>query len=359
MKLFTIGPTQSFDVVLKEKNKLIPYFRTDDFSQVVYDVTDKLQKMMFAPDGSKTIVLTASGTAAMEAAVMNVFSDKDKLLVINGGTFGKRFTQICDNCKLDYTEIKLSFDEEFTQDTLSCYSNKGYTGLLVNIDETSIGKLYDIKIISKFCKENNMLLMVDAISSFLCDEYNMSENNIDVTIISSQKGLCCSPGLSFITLSPDALKKIESEQNRNLPLYYDFADYLNNLKRGQTPFTPAVGIVYECLASLSYIESIGLQNFLNSIAEKAHYFRSKLSDMPVEIPKFKKSNAVTTVIFEKPVARKLFTYLKDKYGIFIKPCGGENAEYMIRVAHIGNLSKNDFDMLIEKINEFLTMENNV
>lgn len=358
MKLFTIGPTQSFDAVLKEKNKLIPYFRTEDFSQVVYDVTGKLQRMMFAPEGSKTIVLTASGTAAMEAAVMNVFSKKDKLLVINGGTFGKRFAQICSNCKLDYNEIKLSFDEELTQETLDDYANKGYTGLLVNIDETSIGKLYDIKLISKFCKENNMLLMVDAISSFLCDEYNMSENDIDVTIISSQKGLCCSPGLSFVTLSPKALKRIEFGNDFDVPLYYDFSDYLNNLVRGQTPFTPAVGIVYECLASLSYIESIGLQNFLNSISEKADYFRSKLCNMPVKIPQFKKSNAVTTVIFEKPIAKKLFTYLKDKYGIFINPCGGENAEYMVRVAHIGNLSKSDFDMLIEKINEFLARENN-
>jgi aspartate aminotransferase-like enzyme len=85
------------------------------------------------------------------------------------------------------------------------------------LHETSTGQLYDIKMISKFCKKNNMYLIVDAISTFLCDEYHMDENDIDVTIISSQKGLCVAPGMSMVAINSRILK--ERVMNNNVSLY--------------------------------------------------------------------------------------------------------------------------------------------
>ena len=80
---------------------------------------------------------------------------------------------------------------------LNQYENKDYTMLFVNLHETHTGQLYDIKMLSEFCKRNNLLFVVDAISAFLADEYDMDKYGIDLTIISSQKGLCLSPGMSF------------------------------------------------------------------------------------------------------------------------------------------------------------------
>lgn len=119
--------------------------------------------------------MTCSGTGSMEASVMNLFTSKDKVLIINGGTFGARLVQLCQIHSISYTEIIPEFGYDITDDVLKQYDNKGYTGFLVNLDETSTGVLYDINRICKFCKRNNLLLVVDSISSFLCDPFNMQE----------------------------------------------------------------------------------------------------------------------------------------------------------------------------------------
>ena len=96
MKLFTVGPTQMRKENMEVGGQLVPYFRTKEFSEVMLDSDRLLQKFMHAPKGAKSIYLTASGTAAMEAVIMNCFNSHDKVLIIDGGTFGHRFVQMCD-----------------------------------------------------------------------------------------------------------------------------------------------------------------------------------------------------------------------------------------------------------------------
>ena len=167
------------------------------------------------------------------------FTQNDKLIVINGGSFGKRFTEICDIHHLTYSEIRLDYGQDLKSNDLQIFDNKGYTGLLVNVHETSTGVHYDIKLIADFCRRNNIFLVVDAISSFLADELNFSELNIGAMITGSQKALACPPGISVIVLSPNAIKRIE--QNQVACMYLDLKRALKDAERGQTPFTPAVG----------------------------------------------------------------------------------------------------------------------
>lgn len=100
---------------------------------------------------------------------------KDKVLIVNGGSFGQRFVKICQIHQIPYTEIKLEIGKKLTQEMLDQYDGKDYTGFLVNIHETSTGVHYDPVMISEFCKKNNMFLLVDAISSFLADEFDMEK----------------------------------------------------------------------------------------------------------------------------------------------------------------------------------------
>ena len=174
MKLFTIGPVEMLPEIKKVAGEQIPYFRTDEFSNIMLESDRLIKKLMNSGENSKSIYLTASGTAAMEAALMNCILPTDKLLVINGGTFGARFSQICDIHEYDYCEIKLGGNEELTYKHLEEYENIEFNALVVNIDETSTGQLYDIELLSQFCKRKGMYLIVDAISSFLCDRYDMS-----------------------------------------------------------------------------------------------------------------------------------------------------------------------------------------
>ncbi|MCR5175459.1 MAG: aminotransferase class V-fold PLP-dependent enzyme, partial [Anaerovibrio sp.] len=319
-----------------------------EFSELMLETDRLLRKFAKAGDGAKTVYLTASGTAAMEAAVMNCFTEKDRLLVINGGSFGQRFVDICQVHQIPHDVVKLEYGEVLTADELVQYQDKEYNGLLVNIDETSTGQLYDIRLLSDFCRRKGMYLIVDAISSFLCDEFDMAGNDIDVMIASSQKGACISPGLSMVILSQRIIRE-RVMRNNIRSLYFNFNDYFRNFERGQTPYTPAVGICIELSTSLHMIEKIGLENHLQRIADVAADFREKIKALPVSLPEFPLSNAITPIVFKEPIAYKVFEILKDKYNIFVNPTGGEMADYSLRIAHIGQTSLKDNDMLIEKI----------
>lgn len=153
---------------------MVPYFRTQEFSNLMIDSDKLLRKFMHAGDDSKAIYLTASGTGAMESVIMNCLRKDDRVLVIDGGTFGHRFVDLCELHGIPYIAIKLDPNEKLTMQHLSRYNGQKITALLVNIDETSTGQLYDINILSTFCKRNGCYLIVDAISSYLIDPYDMA-----------------------------------------------------------------------------------------------------------------------------------------------------------------------------------------
>lgn len=339
-----------YQEVLAERNSIVPYFRTAEFSEKMLFVSSMLKKTMDSGEDAKTIFLTASGTGAMEATVSNCFSPQDQLLIINGGTFGKRFCQICDLHRIPYCSVDLEFGEELSETHLLPYESQNFRALLVNLHETSTGQLYDIRILSKFCKRHNMFLIVDAISTFLCDQYSMSEYGIDATIISSQKGLCCSPGISFVVLSSKLNEYRRKNHTKNL--YFDFDDCILNMERGQTPFTPAVGVLLEIYEMMKKIEREGVGSFLDRTKENALYFRKCINELPCTVPTYPLSNAITPVIFDQPIAKGLFDYLKDR-NIYVNPCGGDRADRMIRVAHIGNLSIEDHRELVDNILSYL------
>ena len=295
------------------------------------------------------IYLTASGTAAMEAVIENCINSSEKALVINGGTFGKRFCELLEYHNINFTSIDLEWDEVLTEEHLNKFDNKGYTTLFVNLHETSTGQLYNIKILKEFVKRNNLYFIVDAISTFLADNYNMQEFGVDATIISSQKGLCLSAGLSFISFSERMLDKV-SENKKSASKYFDFKDYLVNITRGQTPYTPAVFIMYELQDMLNIIKNEGGINArLDFIEKKCNYFRQKAKEIGLKIPSYPLSNMLTPIIFEDINATEIIKILKDEFNIFVNPCGGKLANKVIRVSHIGNTNIEDIDNLINRI----------
>lgn len=187
------------------------------------DNAQLMKQFLDADENDEILFLTASGSGAMEATEMNCFDQNDKLLVISGGTFGRRFEQICQIHQIPYEPLKLGQDETLTEASFVPFENQGFTGLLVNLDETSTGQLYDLDLISDFCQRNHLYLVVDAISAFLCDPYHAKIHGVDATIVSSQKGLCLAPGLSIVHLSRRMVEErvLKSEVRS---LYFDFED---------------------------------------------------------------------------------------------------------------------------------------
>lgn len=171
-----------------------------------------VKKFANATKDSKVVFMTCSGSGGMEAAIINCLTPQDKALVINGGSFGERFVELLTLHKIPFTEIKLKYGRALKPEHLAEYESKGYTTFLMQKHETFTGVHYDINLVSDFCKRNNCFLIVDIISTFLCDSFDMVAMDVGVMITGSQKALACAPGIAVMLLAPSAIKRIEKVQ---------------------------------------------------------------------------------------------------------------------------------------------------
>lgn len=349
MKLFTVGPVEMYPETLKLASEQLPYFRTPEFSEVLFDNDRLLKQSVGANQTDKTIFLTASGTGAMEATVMNCFSSQDRLLIINGGSFGERFSEISRIHNISYDEIKLEFGETLTQEKMETYSECRYAGLLVNLHETSTGQLYDIQMMSDYCKEHQIFLVVDAISACFADAVDFEKYGIDALILSSQKALALSPGISMVVISERMYKERVSRISSG-SLYFDFKRYIVNLERGQTPYTPAVGILLELQERLHAMQELGIERARESIKTLAERFREEAVERGFSIPDYPLSNALTPVILT-PYAEIIYERLKEEYGLVVTPSGGVLKDTLVRVGHLGNLEWSDYEELLENMKQ--------
>ena len=344
MKLFTIGPVEMFPETLEVSSRQLPYFRTKEFSEVMLENERMFKESVRAPLSAKTVFLTTSGTGAMEAAIINCFTEKDHLLIINGGNFGKRFSQICDIHKISYDEVHIPFGEDLKAEMLEEFNGKSYQALLVNIHETSTGKLYDINLLRNYCQKYGLYLVVDAISAYGADAIDFEQQDIDLLITSSHKALALSPGISIVEIS----EKIYRDRILMIPaktMYLDFKSHICNLERGQTPFTPAVGILLELNQRLKSIQKYGMVNLQNEMREIALRFRKELHNRGFLIPSYTLSNALTPILFASN-AKDMYQHLKEEYGLVVTPSGGEYEDILLRVGHLGNLCWGDYEELL-------------
>jgi len=213
-----------------------------------------------------------------------------------------------------------------------------------------------MQLISDFCKRNKLFLIVDCISTFLADPFNMAELGADIMITGSQKALACPPGIAVMALSPMALQRIEKK--KCCCQYFDLKIALKNAERGQTPWTPAVSILRQINARLKEIDvNGGVEAEIARTAALANYFRTKLVELnlPFEIVSESLSNAVTPLHPTTASAYDIFCKVKDEYSIWICPNGGELKDSIFRVGHIGCLTFADYDKLLDA---FVDMKNN-
>lgn len=342
--IFTPGPVKMADEILVIGAMQTPYFRNEQFSQILLECEKNLLKIVNAQGNSRVLFLTASGTAGMEAAVQNLLNKDDKTIVINGGTFGQRFVEICTLHDINHIDFKVK--DENLSDTKNLQKHKNVDALLINAHETSIGLLYDLKSVGDFCKKNNILNIVDAISMFVTDKLDMCYHNIDALIVSSHKGLALPPGLSMVILSPKAIKKVNPKHQ----LYFDFNSYLNDGKRGQTPFTPAVTIILQLQARLQQIIDTGIDAQIQNAKNIASYFRESIKELPLKTFSDFMPNALTTLTpTDDKSASTIVKDLDEKYNVVVAPNGGELKDKIFRVSHMGAMTKEYTDILIDAL----------
>ena len=345
-KYFTPGPVEMSPIAESVGVGQLPYFRTASFSKLTKECESLLLALSSAPQNSRIVFLAASGTGAMDAAIANLIQDDDISTVINAGGFGQRFVDILSHYGFRSSSVDI-------EDGESCSTSMGKIkvehNLIYNLHETTTGALHDIEFLSERSKNIPGVHIVDAISSFLCDDINMERHNIDALILSSQKALALPPGLSMIILSPKAIARINKLTSKSY--YFDLKEYLINGERGQTPYTPAVSIMMQLHARLQELSSKGYSFWVNECRVQAVHFREEIKSSCFSLFANAPSNAVTALSCKKCkyTAIEVVQKLEEK-GLLVTPNGGNLANIVFRVGHMGCLNVGSYDELIESIN---------
>ena len=348
MLLLSPGPVPiekgMYDVALIEQ---LPYFRGENFAEIVLEVTENMKcafQTKFTP-----LTITASGTGLMEMAIVNLLDQDDKVIVINGGTFGQKWISMCRAFNIVVKEFKVELGKTPDYDRLNELLNSDdINALLINVHETSTGYLYDIRKISEMVHEKDTLFITDAVSSIGADDFQMDEWHVDCAMVSTQKALALMPGLGFIVFNDRAQDIIK--KTRQPRFYFDALDYSKNILRGMTPFTPAMNVILQVRERVKQLKEKGIDNFIEKHAELAKTFRDRIIHHEVFgfLPE-RPSNALTAITLPPCVLMsQLVKYMKDEYNWWFAP-NPTNREDYLRISHMGNLSNELMIEIADKI----------
>ena len=339
------GPVPVPPDSLRAMAQPMTYHRTEEFEEVIAEVTDTL-KYVFQTKND-VIIFTASGTGAMEGAVVNLLSPGDRVLVIVSGKFGERWAEICEAYNIQCISLDLEWGTAVNPDSVAeiLESNPDIKCVYATLCETSTGAVHDIAGLGRILeKAENTLLIVDAVSGLGAVDIQMDNWGVDVVVSGSQKGLMTPPGLGFISLNESAWAAVEKA---GLPRYYfDLRKARESLEeKRQTPFTCSVPLILALQESLALIKREGLANTLARHAKLAQATRAGVTALGLELfAATSPANALTSVKMPEGVDGKaLVKLLKDKYGITLAGGQARLSGKIIRIAHLGYCD--DFDVI--------------
>ncbi len=345
-KLFTPGPTKVPGAVLSAVGKQVLHHRSPEFSEKVRHVQDELGRLL--QTHNDTLLFTCSGTGMMEAAVANLLSRGDKVICVNNGVFGARWVDICKEYGVEAIDVAVEWGKSITPAELSTVAaaHPDAKAVFVIHSETSTGALHDIKALAAVLKDHQAAIVVDATSSVGVHEIRMDEWGIDVVIAGTQKALMTPPGLSFVALNGKAWGLVS---NSDLPaFYFDFTTTWKRLQRkGQTPFTTAVSLVYGLEVALAMMEKEGWDNVYSRHARMGEATRAAVTALGFSVLPEHSVNGVTVIMCPEGVdANKIVRVMDDEFGVRV--AGGQThlSGRVFRIGHMGGIRERDLAMVI-------------
>lgn len=351
--LFTPGPTPIPPESLLSMANQIDYHRSAEAAAQIKDVSEKL-KLVFQTR-NEVLILTSSGTGAMESVVANILSCGDRVIVIRSGKFGERWGEICSAYGVEFVPIDLEWGEsvepQMVADLLD--EHAGIKAVFSTLCETSTGALHDIKSLGEITKHRPTLLVVDAVSALGADDLQMDSWGVDVVVSCSHKGLMTPPGLAFAALNQAAW---QASENASLPKYYF------DLRKAQqagwddsAPYTPAITFIAALQLALNRICTEGIRNVLARHARLAKAARSAAKSMGLQLFASNPANTLTSIRLPKQVDGTRFVrMMREKHGITIAGGQGKLRGKIIRIAHLGWMGENDIVLAIAALERGLS-----
>ena len=340
------GPTPVPERVLEALGRHPIGHRSKDFQNIVQSTTENLQWLHQTKN--EILTITGSGTAAMEAGIINTLSKGDKVICGENGKFGQRWVKVAKEFGLEVIQINAEWgkplDPEKFKNILENDLNKEIKAVILTHSETSTGVINDLKTISKYIKNHKKALsIIDCVTSIGAFNVPTDEWELDIVASGSQKGYMIPPGLSFISMSKKAW---EANEVSNLPKFYlDLKSYKKSLLNNSNPFTPSVNLMFALDEALKMMKEEGLENIFQkherhkrAISEAAKKLNLKLFANEKSL-----SPSITAIETQNFDAESFRKSIQVKYGIQL--AGGQDhlKGKIFRVGHLGYI--NDLDII--------------
>lgn len=350
--LLTPGPTNIPERYLKIFGEDIIHHRTPEFRRILKESNENLKKVFKTKND--VAVITSSGTGAMEAAIVNFFSEGDKVIVINTGYFGERFRKISEIYGLNVINLGYEFGDGYKLEDVkkALAENTDVKGILVTHSETSVGILNDVKALGELTKDTDMLLVVDTISGLVANDFDFDGWHVDVAIAGSQKAFLIPPGLSFVAISDKAKKAMEKS---DLPKYYfsikQYQKYFD--ESSETPYTPAIALILALHESLKDLINKGIDTTIKEKYELRKLIEEKAQNVGFNLlvkEEKNRTNTLVSVYREGVIIKDIINALEEQ-GYTVTGGKGKYGESLMRIGILGEITKeqiNDFFILFEK-----------
>ena len=344
------GPTPCPADVLQAMARQMINHRGPEFAQILHDVTAKL-KQLFQTKGD-VFLLTCSGTGGLEAVIVNTLSPGDKVLSVSVGFFGERFASIAEQFGAEVIPLRYEWGRVADADEIrrALQAEPRIKAVLITHNETSTGVTNDLASISSVVKEADKLLLVDAISSLGSIDLPVDDWHCDVTVTASQKGWMVPPGLAMVSVSPEAW---QAHTSAKMPRFtWDFTRARSYLEIGQTPWTPAVSLVFALSVSLEMMLKEGLANIVARHARVGKAARDGTKSLGLSLFAEERyaSNTVTAVsVTDALDTKKLLKIMREEHQIVL--AGGQQSlsGKIFRIGHLGWVTEDDIKTIISAL----------
>jgi aspartate aminotransferase-like enzyme len=339
-RLLTPGPTQLPEDARLAMARSIRHHRTGPFRELVGKVLDGL-KYVFQTRND-VLLITGSGTGAMEAAVASVVPRGGKAIVLESGKFSERWRLICEAFGINVIRHEIPWGEAFSPDDVArlLADHPDTVAIYTTLSESSTGVAHDIEAIGRVVSATPSLLVVDAVSGAGAIQCRTDAWGIDLLVVGAQKALMGPPGLSCVAVSPKAWSKIETVDRQ--AFYFDLTAYRKALAESDTPYTPAIPLVAALAQSLREIRAQGIESIWSRARLLARATRAGIEALGMRLSAARPADSLTAAFFPEGIDGKAFlTRLETRFGVKLAGGQGRWKGKILRIAHFGTIDELD------------------
>lgn len=350
-KLFTPGPTEVPPEVLETQARALIHHRSDSFRKAHLEVIEGLRYVLRTE--GPVVVIASSGTGAMEAAVVNLTRPGDKVLVTVNGKFSERWAEITRTFGVDTVVVEAEWGDPVAPEAVkrAFEENPGISVLFTTHSETSTGVLQEVGTIARIAHEHDALAVVDGISSVCAHDVRVDEWGIDCMVGGAQKGVMTPPGLAYLSLSQRAVRKMAA--GRHPCYYFDLLAATRAAEKGETPYTPAITLVFALQRALQMIREEGIDEVIARHAANARAVRAAVQALGLGLFASVPSNATTAAVPPPDKAAAIVRTMEERYSVKIAGGQGKLKGKIIRLGHLGWYGRDDMVALISALESAL------